>query len=226
MSKYSEDYIQKRKAWWIAGNKIVSQANYKKALEHGKTGVKLYPNDVVVEFRSYVIQADFYLTGKSKNNSQLKKTVSKMAICLKRMKGLPVWAKNYMKNEYYFQTKQFKKQYELGINEYEKTNDKFELYSAGVGGAQYAPELAKRGQKTRAKTWAERSIKAWGIYFEVDKRYYNSYVQLALAYGILGERKKMMRALGTSSKRSGKGSSYKEFQDVIDEVNSLGLLFL
>jgi len=56
----------------------------------------------------------------------------------------------------------------------------------------------------------------------VDKRYYNSYVHLALAYGILGERKKMMRALKTSSKRSGKDISYKEFQDVIDEVGKLG----
>jgi hypothetical protein len=49
MPKYSEDYISKRKAWWLAGNKIVSQDNYKKALEHGKKGVVLFPNDVIGE---------------------------------------------------------------------------------------------------------------------------------------------------------------------------------
>lgn len=65
--EYSKEYIDKRKTWWHAGNKIVASANYKKAVEHGLTGIRLFPNDVVVEFRYYAIQADYYLTKKSKN---------------------------------------------------------------------------------------------------------------------------------------------------------------
>lgn len=223
MPKYTEEYIKKRRDWWLAGNKIVASANYKKAVEHGQTGLKLFPNDIVVEFRLYAIQADFYLTDtKSNHTSARKKTIAKMGKCLKRMKGLPVWSKNYMKNEYYFQTRQFKKQYALGIEQYKNTKDKYELYSFGVGGANYALELAKKGQISRAKVWAKRSIKAWEIYFEVDKKYYNPYVHYALAWGVLGDQKKMMRALETSAKRCGKDLSYKEFQDVIREIDKLG----
>jgi len=79
---------------------------------------------------------------------------------------------------------------------------------------------------SRAKTWANRSIKASDIYFEVDKKYYNPYVHYALAWGILGDKNKMMKALVTSSKRCGKAMSYKEFQEVIDEVGKLELILM
>lgn len=134
--KYNQEYILKRRDWWMACSKHVAAADYRKAVDGAKQGIKLFPNDVVVEFRYYAILCDFYLTDtKSKHKVDLKKIIVKMSKCLKRMRGLSPWAKNYMKNEYYYQSRQFKKQYELGINDYKKTKDKYDLYSAGVGGA-------------------------------------------------------------------------------------------
>jgi len=222
MPKYTDEYIERRRDWWMAGFKFVSDANYKKAVDHCKKGLKLFPNDVVVEFKYYSVLCDYYLTNtKSKHTVERKKTIAKMKTFLNKLKGQPVWAKNYIKNEYYFQSQSFKKQYELGVNEYKKTKDKYELYSAGVGGAQYALVLAKKGQKKRAESWAKRSIKAWEVYVEFDKKYYNSYVHYALAWGVLGDEKKMMWALRESAKRCKKPLSYKEFQDVINEVGLL-----
>jgi len=64
-------------------------------------------------------------------------------------------------------------------------------------------------------------VKAWGVYQEVDKKYYNQYLYLALAEGILNERKAMMGCLSMASKRCGRSLKYKEFQEVISEVDSL-----
>jgi hypothetical protein len=223
MPKYDQDYILRRRDWWISVGKHVQAANYKTAVKKAREGVALFPGDVVVEFRLYAVLCDCYLTNKSTNKVALKKAISKMKPLLKKMRGLPVWSVNYMKNEYYYQSRQFKKQYELGINEYRKTKDKYEMYSAGVGAANYALELAKKGQRKRAHAWAQKSVKAWGVYREVDKKYYNQYVHLALAYGILGEDKKMERSLRTSAKLCGKGAKYKEFEEVRGEVRSLAI---
>lgn len=222
MPRYLDEYIKKRNEWWITVNQLVQNADYKKAVKQCKLGIRLFPNDVLVEFRYCAILSDFYLTNtKSKNKANLKRTIVKMSKCIRRTKGLPAWAKNYMKNEYYFQSRQFKEQYELGINDYKKSKDKFDLYSSGVGGANYALELAKKGQKSRAKNWAQKSIEAWEIYFEINSKYYNPYVHYALAWGILGDKKKMMKSLRKSSKLCGKPMSYKEFIEVIDEVEKI-----
>jgi hypothetical protein len=126
-----------------------------------------------------------------------------------------------MKNEYFYQTKQFKKQYELGITYYKRTGEKHHLYSSGVGGANHALELARVGKTKQADNWAKKSIEAWNIYFQYNKKYYNPYVHYGLAWGILGEKKKMMKALKDSSKRCGKPMSYKEFSEVIKWIEEI-----
>ena len=123
-----------------------------------------------------------------------------------------------MKNEYYYMTKQYKKQYQLGVDEYKKTKDFEELYSVGVGAANYALELAKKNQKKKAVSWAKKSIKAWEKYFEFESDYYNPYVHYALALGILGRTDKMSTALTLAQMKSGKGKEYPAFVWVRTEI--------
>jgi len=222
MAKYSEDYIAKRVSWYHACYDLIEKAEYRKATAHAKLGFKFFPDDTVAAFTYYSILADYALSQKTKKFQLMRKTaVAGMRKLLGRTsgRGISHRFKKSMKNEYYYQTKQFKKQYELGISFYKRHKNKYDLYSSGVGGANFALELAKKGQTGRAKVWARKSIKAWGTYFEVDKKYYNPYVHLALAYGILGDKEAMKKALVTSSKRCNKPISYHEFQEVIEEVD-------
>lgn len=224
MPKYSEEYIKRRSKWYNECWDHIGKANYQKATACAKKGLKLFPDDTIAGFNYYSIMADYALSSKTKKFQDMhKEAVAGMKKLLKRTSGRGI-SKNYkkiMKNEYYYQTKQFKKQYELGKVFYQRTGEKHHLYSAGVGGANHALALARLGQTKRAKAWATKSIEAWDIYFEYDKKYYNPYVHYALAWGVLGEKKKMMKALKDSSKRCGKPMIYKEFAEVIEWIEEI-----
>lgn len=224
MAKYSDEYIKRRVKWYYECWDYVEKADYQKATACAKKGLKLYPDDTVVTFTYYSIMADYALSNKSKKFQAMHKVaVAGMKKLLKKTSGQGI-SKNFkkvMKNEYFYQTKQFIKQYELGTTYYKRTGEKHHLYSSGVGGANHALALARTGKTKQADSWAKKSIEAWDIYFQFDKKYYNPYVHYALAWGILGDKKKMMKALNDSSKRCGKPLSYKEFVEVIEWVEEI-----
>ena len=62
--KHSDEYLDRRRDWWLECSKFVTSANYQKAVEFSKEGMKLFPNDVVVEFRHYALTCDYILTSK------------------------------------------------------------------------------------------------------------------------------------------------------------------
>jgi hypothetical protein len=224
MPKDTKEYLDRRIKWYHECFDLSDKAEYQKATAHAKKGLTLFPDDTLAAFTYFSILADYALSAKTKKFQEMHKVaVAGMKRLLGRTsgRGLSHNYKKTMKNEYYYQTKQFKKQYELGINYYKRHKNKYAMYSSGVGAANYALELAKKGQRGRAKVWARKAINAWEVYFEVDKKYYNPYVHYAMAWGILGDKKKMMKALKTSSKRCGKPLAYKEFQEVIDEIDRL-----
>lgn len=217
----TKEYIELRVKWHRECWEHIKKANYKNATDHAFKGLTLFPNDLFVEFSYYSILADYALSDPQKLARIHKKAVNGMRNCLRKTRGAKAEAVINFKNEYYYQTKQFLKQYHLGINSYKKFKDKYDFYSAGVGGANHALHLAKKNQMKRAHSWAKKSISAWHRYFEVNDTYYNSYVHYALAKGILGDRKGMIDALKKSSKLSKKPISYREFQEVIIEIDSL-----
>lgn len=75
-----------------------------------------------------------------------------------------------------------------------------------------------------ADLWAKKSVESWEVYFEINKTYYNPYVHYALALGLLGLKKEMMKALKTSSKLCKKPMSYKEFVETIKWVREISYL--
>ncbi len=227
MKKYTEEYIQRRVKWYYECYDFIELAEYKKATAHAKKGLKLFPDDTVASFTYYSIMADYALSSKTKKFKDMHKdAVSGMKKLLGRTggRGISLGFKKNMKNEYYYQTKQYKKQYELGISFFKRHGEKGSLYSSGVGGANYALGQAFKNKKNLAELWAKKAIHAWEIYFEYDKKYYNPYVHYALAWGVLGNKKKMMKALKDSAKRCGKPMSYKEFVEVIEWVEQIPYL--
>lgn len=222
--KDSLEYIERRTKWIQECRSYIYSADYKKAHAFAKQGLKAFPNDTLASYNYYAILADYAV---SKKTEKYKKMHNDAIVEMKKLltktsgQGMSRLAKFSLKNEFYFQTKQYKLQYYLGKTYFDRHGEKRFLYSSGVGAANHALELARNNNKRLASVWAKKSISAWEIYFEYNRKYYNPYVHYALAWGVLGEEKKMMKALKTSSKLSGKGVSYSEFQWVLKSINAL-----
>jgi hypothetical protein len=246
--KYSADYIKKRVSWWYECWAHIKAADYHKATTHAKLGFKLFPDDTIAEFTYYSIMADYALSSDTPKFIKMHKAATDgMKKLFKKTSGRGI-SKDFkitMKNEYYYQTKQYKKQYYLGANGYKRSKNYHELnamkafnvavgarrevsrtrtqqmYSAGVGSAYHALDYARKKNKRMAYLWAQKSVDAWEIYFKSEKKYYNPYVHYGLALGILGRKKEMMKALKTSSKLCKKPMSYREFSQTIEWVEAL-----
>lgn len=218
----SPEYLLIRNKWMKECWSFVEKAEYKKATVHAQKALKKFPKDKVVKFNYYSILADYALSNDSKKFKKLHaKAVKGMERALKNPGDISPKHLYQLKNEFFFQTKQYKKQYYLGQLTARKTKELNPYYSSGVGAAHYALELALKNKKKAAQAWAEKSVVAWKKYFEFEKKYYNPYVHLALAYGVLGEKRKMMASLRKSSKLCQKPMTYEEFswtQKIVSEI--------
>ena len=145
--KYSEEYIKKRRKWYFECWDFIKKAEYKNATKHAKLGLLLFPDDTIAAFNYYSIMADYAL---SKDTKEFKKMHREATLGMKSLfkkisgRGISRDFKNLMKNEYYYQTKQYKKQFYLGKNLYKRHDDKRDMYSAGVGAANLALELGQQ----------------------------------------------------------------------------------
>lgn len=119
----------------------------------------------------------------------------------------------YLRNEYYWQTKKRRAQYDLGTQLVKEGYHKG-YYSQGVGAAWSAFDHARRGQIKRASHWARLAIKAWQAYEAMFPNYYNQYVHLALAEGVLGQDVEMETSLRQAAKLAAKNDHFSEFQEI------------
>ena len=139
---------------------------------------------------------------------------------LKSLNGLNEDYKHAIRNEYYYHSYQFKKQYQLG-QKCKKVAKTKRLYSMGVGAANYAYQLRSRGEIKRSQSWAREAIDIWKKYLAISNKYYNPYVHLSLANGIVGDEKSMEVNLLKASKISGQPLRFREFQEVRDKISNL-----
>jgi hypothetical protein len=72
---------------------------------------------------------------------------------LTKLRHQDPWLKMGIRNEYYYHSGQFKKQFDLGSKENQ--------FSKAVGASMYAFELLKKGQKSRALKYANLSLLAY-----------------------------------------------------------------
>ncbi|MBI2363179.1 MAG: hypothetical protein HYV15_07335 [Elusimicrobia bacterium] len=125
-----------------------------------------------------------------------------------------------LKNEYYWQTKQRRKQYRLGVDE-ARRGYKGGHYSQGVGAAWHALELAQRGRRTDAGRWAARAVTAWKRFAKANPSYYNQFVHRALAEGVRGDIEAMESCLRLGARLARKPLDYREFEEVREAVRKL-----
>lgn len=195
--------------------RAVMKADYEKAFKFTEEALGMFPGVPFAVLDHFTVMADYGLTvGGAKGRRLHKKGTEGLLSLMRKLRSFKEEERIIVKNEVYYQTKQFKKQYELGIVEYKKSKKLVNFYSSGVGAAWYANEMFKKGQIKRCQSWAKKAVVAWERYFEYRKNYYNPYVHYALALGFLGRPREMEKALAKAQKLSKKSRNYVEFKEV------------
>ena len=204
--------------------RAVKKADYAKAYKLAKHAYKTFPDVPFSEVDFYTVAADYAaICGGVKGKKLHTESVMGLRSVMRKLMRFEPYQRNILRNEYYFQTRQFKKQYELGIEEYKSTKSYRAFYSSGVGAAWYANEMFKKGQVRRSQSWAQKSVEAWEQFFKHRKNYYNPYVHYALALGFLGRAKEMEASLAKAQKLSRKPKNFSEFKEVRDIIKESGL---
>lgn len=201
--------------------KEVENANYGKAISLLTPLYNRYPRDFKVAKTYAMALGDYAECLKGARRTALKNRSRRLLLGLLKKMGNLRWEWNISaRNEYYYHTGQFRKQYLLG-REAAAGGRNWGYYGQGVGAANYAYEHALTGRRRLAAVWASRAIIAWESFMRFKADYYNAYVHYALALGILGRNQDMAAALKKSGMLSGKPDSYREFAEVREKVSKI-----
>jgi hypothetical protein len=216
--------IMTQLAWLESYKKIwkaVEDADYGRAMELLTPLYKKYPRDFKIAKTYAMALGDYAETLDGARGKALKARSRAMLHGLLRKLGNIRWEWNISaRNEYYYHTGQFRKQYLLG-REAAAGGHNWGYYGQGVGAANYAYEHAAATRVKPATFWARRAVAAWEKFFIFKADYYNAYVHYALALGILGRLKDMDAALKKSAALSGKPASYREFAELRGKIEGL-----
>ena len=196
---------------------FVNAAQYKKAFAHAEKLNTTFPDNRFARYRYAVSLGDCREwaphTKVSINEARAAKILQSL---LRRTSGIEEAWKNVWKNEYYWFSKQPKKQWNLGLSEVKKTGKGH--YSMGVGAVSLSLNLYKKSKFRSAKAWARKAQLAWEDYFKYSPKYYNAHVWYAQSLGLQGDLKGMERALKMAAKLSKRPLSYREFVDARKDV--------
>jgi len=209
-----EDYVRK-------SLENVHAADYRAAFRVINSARKRWPDNFQVAQCCASVLGDYAeMLPPSERRSYKEKACKMLFALIRRMRSMDSLSRSRTRNEYYYHSAQFKKQYLLGI-ERVAGGDKTGYYSQGVGAAWHARDLAIKGSWHWAKFWSRRAIKAWENYFRINPNYYNAYVHYALALGILERFEEMEASLEKSGRLSGKSQTCYEFAEVREIIKQL-----
>ena len=203
--------------------RCVDAADYRGALAVCKRGLKTWPQDFQIQSAHAAILGDYAEQLPPRRMRPLKKRCVRLLRGLvHRLRGVDATEAFRARNEYYYHSGQFRKQYLLGREGLSRGIARA-IYSQGVGAAWHARQLAEGRRPGQARLWARKSVKAWEAFFRTDPEYYNAYVHYALALGLLNRPEEMERALRRAGKLSGRPASFGEFQEIREIVHRLRL---
>lgn len=210
---------------------LIRKAEYQEALKIVIDVLNTYPAAFEAQVDFAAILGDLaYVSGSEIQDQMFNRSKQLFEKLMQEVDKQPISSVIFcFKNEYCWRFAQYEQQYDNGVdwvNYYWQTDEMLTCgfcgyYSQGVGAAYSAKQLMIKGETEKAKIWAQKAIVAWAQYFSYNNTYYNAYVHYALALGILGYTDEMMKALSFSANLIHKDLNYKEFQDVIEFVESV-----
>lgn len=213
---------EERERFRLAVNGRIGAADYRAAFKIVRRFHARYPRDFGVTQRYASVMGDYAEGLPPSRRARVKaRSIAVMRALLQRSRGEPnrmaVFA---LRNEFYWQTKNRLAQYRLGASAVSRGN-KFGYYCQGVGAAWHAYELTRAGRVARGALWARRAIRAWAAHRRFRPDYYNQYVHLGLAFGILERPGEMEAALRHGARLAGKEPSYREFEEIRELLRML-----
>ncbi|MFC1522768.1 hypothetical protein ACFL6Y_10195 [Elusimicrobiota bacterium] len=205
-------------AYQEQARKFVWKAKYTKALRTVQDGLSRWSDSFLLRSAYASILGDYAEELPPTRHKTCKQKACKLLRhLLLRHRGVDPQLIYRTKNEYYYHSGQFKKQYLLGTRNASARG----RYSQGVGAAQYARILAEQKRMRSAFFWAQRAIRSWERFFKTTPDYYNAYVHYALALGIVGQINDMNAALRKAGKLSHQPQAYREFKEVRDAIKKI-----
>lgn len=198
----------------------VQQAQYRKAFKHADLTWKKYPTNRFAQYHYAVTLGDCEEWAPlSEQEKNVKKAAKILRALLRRCNGAPARLIAASRNEYYWFSRQPRKQYRLGREQVRKGKYTGN-YSIGVGAVTIAIEKHKKRDYGVAYTWASRAKDAFEKYFIESPSYYNAYVWYGQALGLLQDFDGMELAFETAAKLANRPVSYREFVKARDVVFS------
>lgn len=213
---------EERERFRLAVNDRIGAADYRGAFAIVRQFHARYPRDFGVTQRYASVMGDYAEGLPPLRRAKVKaRSIAVMRALLGRSRREPnrmaVFA---LQNEFHWQTKNRLAQYRLGKTAVSRGN-KLGYYCQGVGAAWHAYELTCSGRVTLGALWARRAIRAWAAHRRFRPDYYNQYVHLGLALGILGKPREMEMALRRAARLAGKEPAYREFEEVREMLRTL-----
>jgi len=198
--------------------KLINQGNCKTAYKMAVDYKRKYPQSILYAYYEAVLTAE-ETSGYTPQQIKVRQRQAalKLKKILHRLRGIHPWFVASVRNEYYWFSRQPRKQYQLGVEMVAKGR-RGSYYSQGVGSAELARLYALAGKKKLCLRWAKISEQAWLNFFKVDSNWSNSYFFYAAALAFQGRLKEMDKAFAKSAKIAGKTMRWREIQDWRKEV--------
>lgn len=200
--------------------KLSNSSQYNKAYNlAAKLKIK-YPKVLIFAYYEAVMTAedDVHFTPEQVRK-RYKEASKKFRYLLKRLRGADPNLRKSFRNEYYWFSKQPRKQYLLGIEEEKrKKNRRGAFYSQGVGAAMLSKNYAIQNKKSLSLKWAKKSEKAWINFFKLDSKWHNAYFFYAMALGFQDKLKAANQALMMAAKLSGHSKNWKAIKKEKAEI--------
>jgi len=184
--------------------RYVMRSKYKDAVRYLKKQLKDHPgNFVILSALATLPYEDAFGAGPKRRAEGMKKAAANLKPLLKKMRGQDGLARFRARNEYYWFSQQHKKQYDLGVEGVRRGMVRA-YYSQGVGAANYAYKILRKGSSKRGLRWAKTAERAWLNYFaKFSRAYYDPWLWYGLALGLQGRAVEMERALKRGAKLGG-----------------------
>lgn len=198
-----------------------NSAQFKKAYNLSLTLHRKYPRVLMFAYLEAVFTAED-TRGLTKKQAAKKYELAtkKLRLILYRLKFQDLALRNRIRNEYYWFSKQPRKQYNLGL-EINKADSEAGHYSQGVGAAMLAYQYAKNNQWKKAIEWSKKSETAWLLFFKIKPNWFNAYMFYALVLGIQQRDREVKQAIRKSAKISGQSPDSKTFSFVFEKLKKL-----
>jgi hypothetical protein len=199
-------------------SRLVRAAQYRKAFQVAKDGLAKIPRNRFAQYNYAVLLGDSEeWASKAQHKINSRKAARILKSLLGRCRGVDSsWAGRW-KNEYYWFSKQPRKQWKLGLERVRHRNYSG-YYSAGVAAVTLSFGLYRSGRIRSARSWAERARLAWESYFRHQPDYYNAYVWYGQSLGLMGDLDGMERSLKRAAALSKRKITYGEFEKARKEV--------